>query len=101
MGLRKIKVPKCSGFCPHEDPQRHAGFVRIRNRVFEWYCCPNVGCLHIGEWPERHTVEGEDEIKEILALKVLAQILKGRTPLEGSCSSRPAHARSTIGLPRS
>ena len=82
MGLHKVKVPKCSQFCEHDDPKRCAGVVRLKNRVFEWYCCPSVGCLHIGEWPERRT-DGQsekDEIKEILALKTLAQILKGERP---------------------
>lgn len=82
MGVHRIRVPKCSEFCEHDDPRRFAGVVRLKNRMFEFYCCPSVGCLHIGEWPERRTdgQSKEDEMREILALKMLARILKGERP---------------------
>jgi len=80
MGVHKIKVPKCSETCNQEDPRRYAGVVKLKNRIFEWYCCPSVGCLHIGEWPERRPISEHEEIKEIMALKLLAQILKGKRP---------------------
>ena len=82
MGIYRIKVPKCSEACNINDPRRFAGIVRLKNRIFEWYCCPSVGCLHIGEWPERKTdgQSEQEEIREIIALKILAQILKGKRP---------------------
>lgn len=80
MGVHRVKVPKCTESCSVDDPGRFSGIVRLKNRVFEWRCCPRVGCLHIGELPRRRTIEESDEMKELLALKLLARILKGQRP---------------------
>lgn len=80
MGVHRARIPKCSAECDKEDPGRFAGVVRLKNRIFEWYCCPTVRCLHIGEWPERRTVSETEELEEIMALKLFAQILKGERP---------------------